>query len=447
MKILIVAFWFPPSNFIGAIRVGKLARHLDGRGYDVRVLTTDIAEDRSVPLEIPRERVICAEYRQARDRLGPWVRRFRRCGVRGSTGNQDGAAVAAGGRAAQEQDGPARWSLWELLRNQYYGLRHIPDRRRNWVNTAVPAGMRLIGEWKPDLMFASAPPFTGLIVASRLSRAGKIPWIADFRDLWVDNPYYSEPGWRRPIDTLLEWQTVRDAAALVTVSPIWAEQLRRRHGKPTEVVYNGYAAEDFPSAPPRDERGGALTIRHTGTIYRGFRDPSAVFAAIALLPEFLRDRVRVEFFGDAGDDVVAMAAKHRVGDRVAVRPRVPYRHALELQMQADVLLLLQWVDKRDEGNLPGKLFEYLYARRPILFIGYEQGIAAQIIRERGAGLVSSAPEQIRSQLQQWIEAKDAGRLTTLGPSVTHGLSREDQFRKLESLFAAVVNGQRVATGS
>jgi hypothetical protein len=447
MKVLIVAFWFPPSNFIGAIRVGKLARYLDRRGYEVRVLTTDIGEDRSVPLEIPRERVICTEYRQRRDRLAPWVRRFRRYGARATNGDADRATVEMGEPATQRWGAAPRASLWELLRNQYYGLRHIPDRRRDWVSTAVPAGIRLIEDWKPDLMFASAPPFTGLIVASRLSRACKIPWIADFRDLWVDNPYYSEPGWRRPIDALLEWRTVREAAALVTVSPTWAEQLRRRHGKATEVVYNGYAEEDFPQTPPRDDRGSALTIRYTGTIYRGFRDPSAVFAAIALLPDPLRDRVSVEFFGDAGDDVVAMAAKHRVEDRVAVRPRVPYRRALELQMQADVLLLLQWCDKRDEGNLPGKLFEYLCARRPILFIGYEKGIAAQIITERGAGLVSNTPEQIRNQLQEWIEAKDAGRLSALGPSVKHGLSREEQFGKLESLFAAVVNDRSVATRS
>ena len=58
MKVLIVSFAFPPSNVIGAIRVGKLARYLDGRGHDLRVLTTDIVDDRSLPLEISPGRVI-----------------------------------------------------------------------------------------------------------------------------------------------------------------------------------------------------------------------------------------------------------------------------------------------------------------------------------------------------------------------------------------------------
>jgi hypothetical protein len=74
-------------------------------------------------------------------------------------------------------------------------------------------------------------------------------------------------------------------------------------------------------------------------------------------------------------------------------------------MSADILLLFQWSDKRDEGNLPGKIFEYLYARRPILLIGYEHGVADRLIRERGAGLASNSPEQIRDQLRAWIEHK------------------------------------------
>ena len=312
--------------------------------------------------------------------------------------------------------------------------------RRDWTKTAILAGRRLVENWRPDIIFASAPPFTGLIVAGRLGRAFHIPWIADFRDLWVDNPYYgySEPGWRRPVDATIERLMVRDAAVLVSVSPVWAEQLRRRHNKPAEVVYNGYAEEDFPASPLLEDQEEVLRIRYTGSIYQGFRDPSALFAAIALLGRTLRDHVRVEFIGDTGDGILTLAERHRVADRVIVRPPVPYRCALKLQMNADILLLLQWSNQRDEGNLPGKIFEYLYARRPILLIGYEHGAAARLIRERGAGLVSSSPECICDQLQTWLAQKRSRALKRLDPSVSRGLSRDEQFRKLEQIFAEVL---------
>jgi glycosyltransferase involved in cell wall biosynthesis len=436
MKVLIVSFAFPPSNVIGAVRVGKLARYLDQRGHDVRVLATDLVEDRSLPLEISRERVFYTEYRQRQH----WIDRIARL-LPGHT------AFHAGGRhedAPAQNGAPAR-SLRQTFRRHYLGLIHIPDMRTDWVRTAIPAGRQLIKEWKPEIIFASAPPNTGLIVASRLARSHKIPWVADFRDLWVDNPYYSEPSWRKPIDAILERQVLRRAAGLVTVSPIWAEQLRRRHGKDVTVVYNGYAEEDFPPLAQRTDPGGSLTIRYMGSIYRGFRDPSVLFSAIASLPDHLQTHINVEFFSDAGDAVLDAAAAHRVESAVAVKPRVPYRHALALQMEADVLLLLQSSDPRDEGNLPAKLFEYLYARRPILFIGYERGIAARLVIERSAGLVSNSPIKIRDQLQKWLEDKRAGRLDRLDPSVSLCLGRDDQYAKLERLLEEILERQASAS--
>jgi glycosyltransferase involved in cell wall biosynthesis len=432
MKVLIVSFAFPPSNVIGAVRVGKLARYLCRRGHDVRVLTTDIVEDRSLPLEIAQERVLYSDYRERRRPLG-------RVGslLRGRT-----AAPAEGHRAMTLRP-YRRWksSLRQTLRRHYTGLVHLPDMRADWTRTAVPAGRQLFKSWMPEIIFASAPPNTGLIVASRLARAYDIPWVADFRDLWVDNPYYSEPGWRRPLDAMLERYILRRAAGLVTVSPIWAEQLRQRHGKAVAVVYNGYAAEDFPLHVPRTESGELLTIRYLGSIYLGFRNPSALFSAVGLLPEPLRARIVIEFFSDEGDAVIRMAAAHGIESAVRIMPRVSYGRALELQMDGDILLLLQSSDRRDVGNLPAKLFEYLYARRPILFIGYESGIAARLVIERKAGLVSNNPVEIRDQLQQWVVAKQAGRLGTLDASVGAGLSRDDQYAKLERLFEEILENR------
>jgi glycosyltransferase involved in cell wall biosynthesis len=434
MKVLIVSFWFPPANVVGAIRVGKLARYLDRHGYEVRVLTTKIGGDLSLPLEIPIGQVIYTDYRQRRDRLALLGRSFR---------GRTAPVLGVSGEASLVEGNRPSKPAWDWLQRQYYALIHIPDMRNDWIKTAVPAGRRLVEEWRPDIIFASAPPFTGLIVAGRLGRAFNIPWVADFRDLWVDNPYYGyrEPGWRKPVDAMIERLMVRNAAALVTVSPLWAEQLRRRHSKPAGVVYNGYAEEDFPQSPLHEDRGDVLRIRYTGSIYQGFRDPSALFAAIGLLEETLRECVRVEFFGDAGDEVLALAERHRVRDRVIVRTPVPYRCALKLQMEADILLLLQWSDKRDEGNLPGKIFEYLYARRPILLIGYEHGDAARLIRERGGGLVSNTPELIRDQLKAWLAQKRLRSLKRLDPSVSRGLSRDEQFRKLEHVFADALRRQ------
>lgn len=163
---------------------------------------------------------------------------------------------------------------------------------------------------------------------------------------------------------------------MVTISPHLARHLEHRHHKRVEVVFNGYAEEDFPEPPVEGSTSGQLTIRYTGGIYRGFREPSPLFAAIGLLEDELRQQIRVEFLSGSNWDVEGLADSHGIADRIAMHPHVPYRSALGLQLQADVLLLLQWNDKREEGTIPAKLFEYLYTRRPILYMGYEHGAAA-----------------------------------------------------------------------
>ena len=76
-----------------------------------------------------------------------------------------------------------------------------------------------------------------------------------------------------------------------------------------------------------------------------------------------------------------------------------------MQCEADVLLLLQWNSPSEAGNIPGKLFEYLGARRPILVLGYDNGEMARIVRDRKAGFVSNDPAEIAKQLAAWAAEK------------------------------------------
>src|ERR1700756_5418863 len=124
MRVLIVTFAFPPSNVIGAVRAGKLARYLDHRGHDVRALTTDIVDDRSLPLEIPRERVIYTEYQQTKDWVGQVMRPWRR---RTAAPTNDGS----GDDASAQHRAPGR-SLRQTLRRHYLALTSIPDSRADW---------------------------------------------------------------------------------------------------------------------------------------------------------------------------------------------------------------------------------------------------------------------------------------------------------------------------
>ena len=138
---------------------------------------------------------------------------------------------------------------------------------------------------------------------------------------------------------------------------------------------------------------------------------------------------------------------------VFTQAHIPYAEAVAVQQAADVLLLLQWNDPKEQGNVPGKLFEYLGARRPILGLGLESGVPATIIRERSAGLYSNDPAAIARQLELWARAKrEAGAVPALPEAACAGFSRDQQFRELDAflrrlLGQAPADGQRSVSGS
>ena len=409
MKILFVTFWIPPTNSVGAVRTGKFAKFLLEEGHTLRVLAGPAVAPRSLPLEIPEALITRAAL------PGPgWVDTLLQRLHRRAAAAPAGPAPAA---PASSQEG---------LRNHYYAWRHFPDRQAGWRGPALASGRRLLREFRPDLIVASAPPYTGLLVARRLAREARLPWVAELRDPWSRNPYSVFPSWRRALDIQLERRTLRPAAALVTVSPTVTAELRRRYpGKPVQTVLNGLSQEDL-APPPHRAPSDTLSIVYTGTIYVGRRDPSPLFAAIERLGS-RRERVLVQFYGPNASEVIPLASRFGVAQCVAVNSPVPYRQSLSIQGGADALLLLQRNDPTDEGNIPAKVFEYLGARRPIILLGYEGGIVAEMIRARGAGLTSNDPAIIAAQLERWIDLLPAG-IPPLPASAVQGLGREAQFR-------------------
>src|SRR6185437_13126512 len=191
--------WFPPTNAIGALRVGKFAKYLHEAGHDVRVLSGRTAGDHTLPLEFPEDRVVRTPAWQVDELLDPLVSSVRRAarlaGLRRTSGETEGP------QASPTLQNP-ELLLQSRLKRHNYALVQVPDSRNGWLGSAVRAGREVLKSWRPDVMVASAPPFTTLLVARRLSREFDLPWLAEFRDLWADNPYYGFPEWRRRIDDL-----------------------------------------------------------------------------------------------------------------------------------------------------------------------------------------------------------------------------------------------------
>lgn len=420
-RLLVIAYVFPPSESVGARRPGELARFAADRQWDVRVLTATGVDDGAIDIGFPEHRIVRAA---PVPRSAQLVASVRRAEARSRVGRRRLlSALAVLGR--------------EVL---------IPDACVNWVLPAVRRFLREAAGWRPDVIMATGPPASAYLVAAALARRLGVPWVADYRDLWtVGNDYwpYGRSWVRRRLDHWLERRLLGSASGCVTVSEPLAEILRSTFAIDTTVVMNGIDPRPVPAgadpvaapAGPAVPGSVTLTLAHTGRLNPGKRDPAPLLDAVALLgPE--RDRVHVVFAGE--DNGVARAAVERAGvaDSVTNLGEVSAEKSWRVQAEADVLVLVMWNDPRDAGTMPGKFFDYLRARRPILMIGHPNGIVADLIRTRGAGVVLSDPREIADQLRRWLAEKErTGRLPELPASALAGLYRSDQLDRYLRVLA------------
>jgi len=310
-----------------------------------------------------------------------------------------------------------------------------------WLPYGLRGGKRILNRWTPDIVLGSAPPFTSILIARSLARRARAPLVVEYRDRYFEDPYHDFSRLqllRKQVGRRLENWWMKPIRGIITVSDPWSEDYRTRFGLPVTVVYNGFDPDDFPV---RDERSFAppeiLRIVYTGVLYSDRRDPSPLFAAIKLMGE-AGNSIQVDFYGADPVALRRMASDHGVLDRITANDRVSYRESIDLQMNADILLLLQWNDPKELGNVPGKVFEYVAARRPVLGLGPPDGVPARILRERGAGVVVNEPEAIAVQLAAWLaEKNEKGVLPLLPETVRDGLSRSDQYAKVEAFLQEV----------
>lgn len=446
MRILITTWYFAPADTIGAVRLGATAAGLHDLGHDIRVLAAHSGRyQETLPLPIPAELVrhtdwwdVNAPPRRARQMVQRLLSRS--TGQRASPADAAAPATTTKGGSAGSSSRSRVRRLGSGFSDLYVNVTNWPDQQVGWLPHAVRAGKQLLRQWRPDLVFASGPPFTTLLAGYLLSRSSGLPLVAEFRDRWSDDPYYPPPPWRHRIDVWGERRIVGLAKGLVTVSEPWEEAFRAKHGKPTITVYNGYD-DDFEPTPATSGANDAdfLKVRYLGHIYPGRRDPSTLFAAMKRMSDGAV-KVRTEFYGTVPDHVWPLAERHGVSHLVDVFPRVAHDHSVMLQRQADALLLMQWNDPKEQGNVPGKFFEYLGARRPIIGLGYDRGVPACLIRERGAGVYTNDPVELAATLESWLHIKRTqGHLPWLTREACAGFSRREQVARLDRFLRSFVS--------
>lgn len=407
-SVLLVTAHFPPNRRAGTHRLLRFARNLDALGWRVSVLTIDPSYYRAgVPIDERLNAEIPSRVHVVRTRVP--LRRPHVAVPRPARA----VSASAEGDSSPRTEG----DLKRTLRRFWHRLTSTPDRELAWWFAAVPAAMRLVREGRVDVILSSAPPFTCHLIAAEIARRSHRPWVADFRDPWSRAPWAlagRSKGWTGLVHRRLERLTVERSSRVVL------NTLRMQHD--FEAHYPPETASRFLTIPngfDRDEldRGvrpitrtapsDTLVLCHTGSLYQA-RDPRPLLRALAKLlaaGDLPRGAFRLQLVGGSGGEFDAPGEVTRLGLDGVVEfiPPVSHGESLGYLRAADVLLVVQ-PDTRVQ--VPVKLYEYLWARKPILALASE-GAVADLITEGGVGRVVAADDEdaIAAALRAFYEGR------------------------------------------
>jgi glycosyltransferase involved in cell wall biosynthesis len=304
------------------------------------------------------------------------------------------------------------------IRGRHVAMFSVPDPLIGWLPFGISRGLSVVRRFGVRALFSTSPVPTAHLIAGALKRLTGLPWIADFRDPWIEEGQHPRPGsLRHAVESRLERAVVGSADRVVTTTPYLRGDFLARYPSlrpdKVRVIFNGYDESDFvhlptPTKEPRFE------LLHAGLLTHDYRNPAPVLEAVARLIAsgvMTRERTRIVFLGSSGffrtgpgRSIVRDLGLESV---VEVSRRIPNRDALVRLRRASCLLILQASDDT-RSLIPAKAFEYLRVERPILALTPE-GATSDLLKDMdGCSVVDPSDGQglqdaLRSLYRAWEE--------------------------------------------
>ncbi|GEO04638.1 glycosyl transferase family 1 [Adhaeribacter aerolatus] len=379
IQVLFITYYWPPSGGAGVQRCLKFVKNLPA--YNIIPTVVTVSEkgasyqvlDESLAADIPTgTRVI----RTSTNEPFEYYKKL--------TGKKE---IPYGG-FANEQKGSLVQKFFKFLRGNLF----IPDARVGWNKFALKDCADLLAKEKFAAIITTSPPHSTQLIGLELQQKFKIKWIADLRDPWTDIYYYKDlqhTTVAKKIDQNYERAVIQKADALLVTSTdtkrLFLAKAPEVESAKISVIPNGYDEEDFtlPSAPPPD----AFVITYTGTLTEIY-NIEAFLKALAKITTVHPDiPFQLRFVGKVSAEVKAQIEDAGLQHLTHLIPFVPHSESVKYLLSSTILLMGIPDVENNYCILPGKLFEYLAANKPIVCIGPIHSDADHIIDECGAGRV------------------------------------------------------------
>ena len=373
-KVLIITYYWPPAGGPGVQRWLKFVKYLPE--FDIEpvvyipenphypIIDDSIGKDISSLLEIIKM-PISEPYKFAKLLSGKKAKTIS-SGIISETSKQ---------------------SLIEQLLLFIRGNFFIPDARKNWVKPSVKFLEDYILSNSIETVITSGPPHSLHLIGLELKNKLDVTWIADFRDPWTTIGYHDKlklTSRSKKKHRALEKEVLNTADQILVTSLTTKQQFKELTKSPIEVITNGYDIEANNDLIRLDSK---FTISHIGSLLSR-RNPKVLWQVLKELlvetPGF-SDDFQLNLIGTVSDTIINELTTYNLSEYVQVKGYVSHDKALKFQKQSQVLLLVEIDSEETQCIIPGKLFEYMASKRPIIALGPKNSEVETLIQKTQTG--------------------------------------------------------------
>ncbi|KQC29233.1 glycosyltransferase family 4 protein [Flagellimonas eckloniae] len=398
-KVLVIAYYWPPAGGPGVQRWLKFVKYL--RNFDIEPVVY-IPQNPNYPI---LDKDLVKEIPEGIQILEHPIREP--YALASIVSKKKTKTISSGVIPEKKPSFVEKILLW--VRGNFF----IPDARKFWVRPSIKYLSKIIELEGIKTVITTGPPHSVHLIGLGLKKLHQIQWVADFRDPWTSIGYHSKLKLSKASQRkhkVLEKNVLNAADKLIVTSRTTKTEFEQITKKPIKVITNGF--DDVKQETELDDN---FTISHIGSLLTR-RNPTHFWEAIKIAineNEDFKKQLKIQLIGVAGEEVLETVKENGLQSYVEQLGYLSHSDVLKAQQKSQVLLLLEIDSAETKGIIPGKLFEYLNAGRPILAIGPSEWEAGEIVQETNAGAVFSHTDTtaLKDLLLTWFKTYQKGKLT------------------------------------
>ncbi|MGB0455817.1 MAG: glycosyltransferase family 4 protein [Flavobacteriaceae bacterium] len=277
-------------------------------------------------------------------------------------------------------------SLFERFLLYIRGNFFVPDARVFWVKPSVKYLSSYISKHQIDTIITTGPPHSVHLIGMQLKVKHKLRWYADFRDPWTDISYHKNLNLTQNTQQKhlkLERQVLNKSDQIIVTSSQTKQLFSKITQPPISVITNGFDDENVSSITLDSK----FSLTHIGSLFDQ-RNPTLLWNVLSELieefPEF-KANFQLVLVGNVSADIKASMDSAKLTSFLKIVGSVTHNEAIMYQRKTQVLLLIEANTTEASYIIPGKLFEYINANRPILALGPKQSDIPSILKDTQTG--------------------------------------------------------------